>query len=651
MKLSGVWVVLTFAFAQLVTAFLDFNETELSFLESLQYGASKINYNPLMVGLTLIHTAGAKGAGGDWTGFCKSNTNNVVLCLLCLRYAVIVLLIESAWMEPCRDIIGIVDMDQDQIAGSFNWREEDGAITLELVSTARKPDAAKLQFRGQRIWLAAMEDLMSKGMRHANQIKCLADAGLFLDTVDVSGGRTLRSMYSGVVSLQGVQHNLPRICTNHLDPTSCFFPQNLISQIQTPLFILNAAYDSWQIQSSIAPPSADLHGHWHDCRLNHAKCSPSQIRFLQGFRTQMLNAIKGFAMSRRNGLFINSCFAHCQSERQDTWFADDSPEIRNKPIAIAVGDWYFDRAGVKSIDCPWGSTILVLLYLEVFKDAIVQYGRKADVAGCLLLLQSWAWYRLTFFMPITNTPVEFSMDTSSLGFRMLTRRSTACCRRNVKPYLTTPQEGAEWQHHQATRAKSKSKSKKKTSSSSSFVSVSVAEEYYYTSQTHILHFLSGEATITLEDTAYQLGVPLNGALVGYRVMITWLESEFQVTDESTETEDITPLDLDFGQSPYLQLYEGNGKSYLTTSQEMVEWKHHQATRVKSKSKPKKKASSSLSSASVYADEEYYYVSQVSFDFNSQFHTSAETRTNWFGDLWDAMQYTQVSSTEHAIAGE
>lgn len=44
----------------------------------------------------------------------------------------------------------------------------------------------------------------------------------------------------------------------------------------------------------------------------------------------MLNAIRGFSMSRQNGLFINSCFAHCQTERQDTWFADDSPLIGTK---------------------------------------------------------------------------------------------------------------------------------------------------------------------------------------------------------------------------------------------------------------------------------------------------------------------------------
>lgn len=49
-----------------------------------------------------------------------------------------------------------------------------------------------------------------------------------------------------------------------------------------------------------------------------------------GFRNQMLNAIKMFSLSRQNGLFINSCFAHCQSERQDTWFGNNSPRLANK---------------------------------------------------------------------------------------------------------------------------------------------------------------------------------------------------------------------------------------------------------------------------------------------------------------------------------
>jgi hypothetical protein len=290
-------------------------------------------------------------------------------------------------MEKQIPFTGIMSHAAEDNPDFFNWnrvkvRYCDGAS----FTGDSENKAAELQFRGQRIWLAAMEELMSKGMRNAKQallagcsagglatilhcdefrrmfpgstrVKCLSDAGLFLDAVDVSGRRSLRNMYSGVVGLrvpnthQGVA-GVPHICEAH-DPTSCFFPQNLIAHVQTPLFVLNAAYDSWQIQSSIAPPSADPHGFWHDCRLNHAKCNPSQLRYLQGFRIEMLNAVKGFAMFRKNGLFINSCFAHCQTERQDTWFADNSPTVGNKAIAIAVGDWYFERTGVKTIDCPY----------------------------------------------------------------------------------------------------------------------------------------------------------------------------------------------------------------------------------------------------------------------------------------------------------
>ena len=50
----------------------------------------------------------------------------------------------------------------------------------------------------------------------------------------------------------------------------------------------------------------------------------------------MLNAIRDFSRSSKNGLFINSCFAHCQSERQDTWFADDSPLVADMVCSISI---------------------------------------------------------------------------------------------------------------------------------------------------------------------------------------------------------------------------------------------------------------------------------------------------------------------------
>ncbi|TVU21120.1 hypothetical protein EJB05_30737 [Eragrostis curvula] len=236
-------------------------------------------------------------------------------------------------------------------------------------------------FRGQRIWDATIRHLLSIGMASANQVllsgcsagglaailhcdefraffppsttvKCLADAGLFLDayvhalSVDVSGGRSLRSYYSDIVAMQSVAPNLPPTCTNQLDATSCFFPQNLIDGIQTPIFLLNAAYDAWQIQESLAPNAADPSGAWRACKFNRSACNASQMKFLQDFRDQMVASVSGFSNSKSNGLFVNSCFAHCQSELPATWnnAPGGSPAIQNKGIAKSVGDWYFDRA-------------------------------------------------------------------------------------------------------------------------------------------------------------------------------------------------------------------------------------------------------------------------------------------------------------------
>ncbi|XP_027352132.1 pectin acetylesterase 3-like isoform X2 [Abrus precatorius] len=289
----------------------------------------------------------------------------------------------SKYMEKQLPFTGILSNKAEENPDFFNWnrvkvRYCDGAS----FSGDSQNEAAQLQFRGQKIWLAAMEELMSKGMQKANQallsgcsaggvasiihcdefrslfptstkVKCLSDAGFFLDEIDVSGGHTLRNLFGGVVKLQEVQKSLPKSCLNKLDPTSCFFPQNLINHVETPLFLLNAAYDAWQLQQSLVPPSADPHGSWNECKSNHANCNSSQIQFLQEFRNQMLNDVKDFSSTSQTGLFINSCFAHCQSERQDTWFADDSPLINNMPIAIAVGDWYFDRTAVKAIDCAY----------------------------------------------------------------------------------------------------------------------------------------------------------------------------------------------------------------------------------------------------------------------------------------------------------
>ncbi|XP_058749692.1 pectin acetylesterase 12-like [Vicia villosa] len=397
-------LIITFSFV--ISVIRSETETEsfspLYMLENDVFSAQVSSSQPqsLMVPLTLIQGADSKGAvcldgtlpayhfhpgsgsgANNWLvnleggGWC----NNIRTCVFrkTTRRG------SSKYMDKQIPFTGILSNKAEENPDFYNWnrvkvRYCDGAS----FAGDSQNEAANLQFRGQKIWQAAIEELMSKGMKNAKQallsgcsagglatilhcdefgslfpkstkVKCFSDAGFFLDATDVSGERTLRKMFGGVVSLQEVQKNLPKSCLDHLDPTSCFFPENLIDHIQTPLFLLNAAYDGWQLYESLTPSTADPHGYWTACKLNQTKCNTTQIEFLQKFRNQMLNDVKDFSTTSQSGLFINSCFTHCQSERQDTWFASDSPLLNNTRIANAVGNWFFDRKVVKAIDCPY----------------------------------------------------------------------------------------------------------------------------------------------------------------------------------------------------------------------------------------------------------------------------------------------------------
>ncbi|KAI3439734.1 Pectin acetylesterase [Psidium guajava] len=267
----------------------------------------------------------------------------------------------------------------------YNWnrikvRYCDGASFTGDIEAVNR--ATNLHFRGARVWLAVMEDLLSKGMKDAQnailsgcsagglttivhcdgfrtllpmgaKVKCLSDAGYFINAKDVSGADHIQSFYNQVVATHGSAKHLPGSCTSIFRPGLCLFPQYMARQVRTPLFILNAAYDSWQIKNILAPGVADPHGAWHGCKLDINNCSPNQLKVMQDFRLEFMDALTRLGRSSSRGVFVDSCYAHCQSETQETWLWGDSPELAKTSIAKAVGDWFFDRKPFQKIDCPY----------------------------------------------------------------------------------------------------------------------------------------------------------------------------------------------------------------------------------------------------------------------------------------------------------
>ncbi|CAL4953299.1 unnamed protein product [Urochloa decumbens] len=292
----------------------------------------------------------------------------------------------SKLMEPI-SFDGIFSDQQPQNPDFYNWNKVyvrycDGA-SFSGNAEGEAEDGTKLYFRGLRIWEAVVDELMGKGMDNAKQalltgcsagglatllhcdnfrakfpqevsVNCLPDGGFFLDAKDLSGERFIRSLFNGVVQLQNVSEVLPKDCLANKDPTECFFPAELIKSISTPTFIVNSEYDSWQIQNVVAPVGSYPGGTWSNCRDNIQNCSSKQIDVLHGFRSKLIRELKVAEGKRDWGLFIDSCFTHCQTQWNGSWHSSTSPRLGNKTIAETVGDWYLGRSReVKQIDCKY----------------------------------------------------------------------------------------------------------------------------------------------------------------------------------------------------------------------------------------------------------------------------------------------------------
>ncbi|KAH0721632.1 hypothetical protein KY284_006662 [Solanum tuberosum] len=292
----------------------------------------------------------------------------------------------SRFMEHEVQFFGILSSDPSQNPDFFDWNKvkirycDGGSFSGHPDSEFK--NGTEFFFRGQVIWEAVMDELLSIGLSNAKKallsgcsagglatlihcddfretlpkdanVKCLVDAGFFLNEKDIAGSPTIERFYQDVVNLQGVAKSLKKDCTSRLEPYKCFFPQEFISNIETPVFLVQPGYDFWQIQNILVPRSSDPHRSWFRCKLNINNCNSKQLEVLQDFRNSLLKTLDGFHKNPEGGMFINSCFIHCQTWVTETWHSPRSPKINNKTIAEAVGDWYFNREEAKHIDCPF----------------------------------------------------------------------------------------------------------------------------------------------------------------------------------------------------------------------------------------------------------------------------------------------------------
>ncbi|CAI5981422.1 unnamed protein product, partial [Closterium sp. NIES-65] len=150
--------------------------------------------------------------------------------------------------------------------------------------------------------------------------------------------------------------------------SQCFFPQNFLPFLHTPFFILNSLYDSWQIAHSFASFTVFPEKAWHSCRMSLQGCNQERLDLIHAYRDEMVEKVSPLLSSNRsappvrrllaaassessaNGAYLVSCRAHCMA-MGPMWHGSTAPQIHNKTMAEAVGDWFFDRQSVSLVDC------------------------------------------------------------------------------------------------------------------------------------------------------------------------------------------------------------------------------------------------------------------------------------------------------------
>ena len=290
-----------------------------------------------------------------------------------------------------------------------------------------------LYFRGKRILDYLMRDLLKRGLEdarevlltgdsagglavliHADYIKSLlperakmlavSDAGYFVDMQTSHGDNRMRKKFSSVVRLHNSTGALHPKCVSNTVPKyrwKCMFPQYFFKYIDTPVFVVQPAYDIWQIMSSLniacfipnygiissvfknvthragSPRDGDklaresrgpsylawrntrrsiqngarasstsqlepFHWRWQYMYSGPAECTKSELKKILSIHATTANALVPVLRKGGSGLFLSPCLDHSQAKSDLVW---NTVKVRGKNIRQAFWDWFTEMPG------------------------------------------------------------------------------------------------------------------------------------------------------------------------------------------------------------------------------------------------------------------------------------------------------------------
>ncbi|EGD72141.1 hypothetical protein PTSG_00161 [Salpingoeca rosetta] len=242
----------------------------------------------------------------------------------------------------------------------------------------------KVYFRGHRIVDAVLKSLMAKGLSSATDVlltgcsagglatylhadyvhdqlqqsvstlktfKALSISGFFLLHDTVEGKPVYPNQMNTIFLLSNATHGVNDKCIASKPSFlqwQCNFAADTYQVIESPFFVLNSAFDSWQTAciytSEPVPPNSTDNGHcgaapgWSDCSRHLDKCTTKQMPQMVNYETVFLNTIRAIDTYNNtgNGAFLYSCHTHCAGQTS----AYNKFKINGVTMQEAVSQWW-----------------------------------------------------------------------------------------------------------------------------------------------------------------------------------------------------------------------------------------------------------------------------------------------------------------------
>merc|ERR1712166_668007 len=136
------------------------------------------------------------------------------------------------------------------------------------------------------------------------------DAGFFLDAQNVQGEYLYRSYFQSADPVWNVTGsggtNLKCLAAHTDEKWKCLMAPYIAPHIETPFFVMNSAYDAWQMRHVLQTQCIPAP--------NRGPCSADQNATMQSFHDKFVKDIASVTDGKpKNGVYVDSCYVHEQN--------------------------------------------------------------------------------------------------------------------------------------------------------------------------------------------------------------------------------------------------------------------------------------------------------------------------------------------------